>query len=178
MAKAMTLEFEIKRQDYIDFNFHFIRTNPQMKRTLLLGHVVPPVIFLALPFLMQSAMRDSNFLFGFILLGLMAASWLGFWPVWFKKSFFRRLNRLLNEGKLAGIVGHHEVTLNDDAITDRTPVSETRYQTIERVETTARFLYVWVSPVAAFLIPRTVFENADRESQFVDRAGKMRGSGE
>jgi hypothetical protein len=64
------------------------------------------------------------------------------------------------EGKNKGLVGHHEITISDDTITEESDSGSctTKWGSVERIIRTEKYIFIYISSFSAFLIPRRFLE--------------------
>lgn len=161
----MTINYELTKQDYIDFNMHHIATSPTMKRALFIQRFILPILFLVLPiFLIQ--ITDIPLWYWFSVLGTASVLWIVLYPKSVNRSVAKRISKMISEGSATGIVGTHCLSLTEQGIVDKTEYSETRYHVIERIEESEKHIFIYVSAVMAYIIPKRVFPTSDEADEF------------
>lgn len=163
----MKLEYEITKQDYIDFNIYHMIHSMAMKRSLFIQRFVSPIIFLVLPILLIKITNMplwywySVFIISFVL-------WIVFYPKFLKKSVERKISKMLEEGKTTGILGNHSFSFTEEGVVDKTEFSETKYSLIEKVVESETHIFIYVSAVMAYIIPIRIFGNVDEKIIFLN----------
>lgn len=68
---------------------------------------------------------------------------------------------MYKEGKNKGLIGHREITIHDDAIVEESDsgTHATKWQSVEKIIKTEKYIFVYASSVSAYLIPRRIFVN-------------------
>ncbi len=161
----MNIKYELSQEDYIGFNLNFIETSPVMKRSLIVQRFLFPIIYLVLPNFLSSIM-EIPFTLLMVVFSIVAIVWMIFYGKWYKNRIAKKIRKLLSAGRVPGIVGEHEIFVDDQQISDRTLESFTNYNVVEKVNETKTFLYVYVSEVMAYIIPKSAFENEAQLDQF------------
>lgn len=89
--------------------------------------------------------------------GTIALLWALFYVKWFKFRIARRADKRIDSGKAPGVVGPHELFIEQGVISDKTSADITRYESIEKVVESRTHLFVYVSDVMAYIVPKKVF---------------------
>lgn len=168
----MKINYELTQEDYIGFNFNFIETSPVMKRSLFVQRFLFPIIYLILPKFLSPIM-DIPYWFLMAFFAAVALLWMGFYVKWYKSRIAKNIKKMLNKGRVPGIVGKHELVIDEMQISDKTMESFTNYNTVEKLNETKTFFYVYVNEVMAYMVPKTAFENETELQQFKDLVDQL-----
>jgi len=163
----MKLQYELTSQDFIDFNINFIETSPVMKRSLLIQRIMFPILLLASPATLSNVF-DVPFGVLMTVFGVLAILWLAFYLKWFKYRIARKSEKLIKSGKVLGVVGPHELFVEQGVISDKTSADITRYETIEKVVESRTHIFIYVSQVMAYIVPKRLFVNPSDLDVFRD----------
>ena len=161
----MKLQYELTNQDFLDFNINFIETSPVMKRSLLIQRIMFPILLLASPATLSN-LFDVPFVVLMTLFGVLAILWALFYLKWFKYRIARKSEKLIASGKVPGIVGPHELFIEQGVISDKTSANITRYETIEKVVESRTHIFIYVSQVMAYIVPKKVFTTPSEMETF------------
>ncbi len=173
----MKLQYELTKQDFIDFNINFIETSPAMKRSLLIQRFLFPVLLLASPATLSN-LFNVPFQVLMTLFGALALAWVLFYIKWFKYRIARRSEALIASGKAPGVVGPHELFIAQGVLSDKTSADITRYEHIEKVVESRAHLFVYVSQVMAYIVPKKVFATAEDMEAFKSVLSSFNDKGE
>ena len=154
----MKINYELSQDDYIGFNINFIETSPVMKRSLFIQRFLFPIIYLIVPNFLSPIM-EIPYAFLMAIFSGVALMWMIFYAKWYKSRIASKIKKLLNAGRVPGIVGAHELVADASQISDKTLESFTNYNMVEKVNETKTFLYVYVSEVMAYIVPKSAFKN-------------------
>jgi len=102
----------------------------------------------------------SAFILTFIL-------WAIFYPKHVKKLVVKRISKLLNEGSTNGILGKHTFTINKDGMVYATEYNESKCSLIEQIVETDQHIFIYISSLVAYIIPKRIFKNAEEKSDFL-----------
>lgn len=92
----------------------------------------------------------------------------------FPASMDRQIRRLYKEGANKGVIGRHELEIDDDGLVERTEVNETRqsWRGVERIAETDEHAFIYISSMAAHVIPKHSMTVGDPDA-FIDRAKEL-----
>lgn len=167
----MKLEYEITKQDYIDFNIYHMNHSITMKRSLFIQRFFIPIIFLILPIFLVK-ITDTPLLYWFGVFIISFVLWIIYYPKFFKKSVERNISKMLEEGKTTGILGNHIFLYTEEGVVDKTEFSETSYNLIEKVVESEAHIFIYVSAVMAYIIPIRIFGSVDEKENFLNILNK------
>ena len=168
----MNLEYEMTRQDYIDFNIYHMTHSTTMKRSLLIQRFIFPIIFLICPLLLTKITTIPLWYWTSIFI-ITSILWIAFYPKILKRLIEKKVSQMLEEGKTTGIVGIHNLSVSEDGIIDKTEFSETKYDLIEKIVESETHIFIYVSAVMAYIIPIRVFAIADEKDNFLSIISKL-----
>jgi len=83
------------------------------------------------------------------------------YPKYFRHYQRKIVQRLYSEGQNKGILGEHELTIEEDGIIEKTQynVTKQRWESIEKIVTGINHTHIFISPLLAYTIPaNTVLE--------------------
>lgn len=162
----MDLEYELTKQDYIDFNIYHMTSSVTMKRSLFIQRFIIPIIFLVLPIFLIK-ITDIPLWYWYSVFIILSVLWVVFYKKFLIKSVERRISKILDEGKTTGILGVHHFSFTEEGIVDKTEFSETKYNVIEKVVESEKHIFIYVSAVMAYIIPIRIFNSVDVKSKFL-----------
>jgi len=167
----MKLEYEITKQDYIDFNIYHMNHSIAMKHSLFIQRFLIPIMFLILPmFLVKVTDIPLSYWFGVFIISSIL--WIIYYPKFFEKCIERNISKMLDEGKTTGVVGNHTFSYTEEGVVDKTEFSETRYNLIEKVVESKEHIFIYVSAVMAYIIPIRIFDSVDEKVNFLSILNK------
>ncbi|MCB2353945.1 YcxB family protein [Clostridium estertheticum] len=167
----MNLEYQITKQDYIDFNIYHMTHSVTMKRSLFIQRFIFPIIFLISPIFLIK-ITDIPLWYWFSVCIISSVLWIVFYPKFLKRSVEKRISKLLEEGKTTGILGEHNFSFTEEGVVDKTEFSETKYNLIEKVVESEAHIFIYVSAVMAYIIPIRIFGSVDEKSEFLNILNK------
>jgi len=164
----MNFEYELNKQDLIDFNLFHITYSKLTRRSYFIQRYILSLSFLVLPFLLRqfTNMSLGYWLVVFILLYLY---WVVFYPKRLKKIVSRKISKMLAEGKNKSVVGTHNLVISENGIVDRSEHSEakTQFSAIENIVEDKEHIFIYVNANSAHIIPIRIFENEDQKKELL-----------
>ncbi len=170
----MEAEINITREDVIAFNVHHTKHSPSRRRLRrLAGTVISLVWVLLLAWFILSSDQPSQ-------------TALDVWPLWVSLLFFWLLlyfqvsgkdvstavDKMLDEGRNAGLLGSRLVTLTLDAVAESGEFSQsqTQWQAVDRIVVTDEHAFFYLSSMTAIIIPKRDFSAEGAFQAFVLKA--------
>lgn len=163
----MTIEYDLTKQDYIDFNISHMKNSKAMKKSMLLQRFLIPVVYLILPVFLKNVTRMPLWYWYSVFI-IFSLIWIICYPKMIEKSLIKKASKLIDEGKATGIVGHHCLTYTNEGIVDKTEFSETKYNSYERVVEADNLILIYVSSVMAYIIPLRAFKSQEEKLNFLN----------
>ena len=174
----MEVEYELTRDDLFAFQWRAAYTSPaaRRRRRKVYGYwFLALFLFAIVPAIGPGGFALSRVSFSFLLVTFPVISALQ-WSL--ERRLLRKaiLQLLDQEKPERGQLGRHSLALSETGVREWTAVGESRtaWAGVDRVEEDPRYIYLYTSPVAAHLIPRRAFRDADQAQAFYQRllAGK------
>ncbi len=168
----MNLQFEITKQDYSDFNIYYANNSKAIKRTVFINRFILPIIFLILPVFI-SKVSDISLFYWYCVFILTFILWIILYPKQFNKSYKKRLSKLFDENNNKSIFTHHNLSITEEGIIDTTKFGETKTNTIDNVVEMDNYIYVFISGISAYIIPKRIFTNFDEKKDLLNILNKI-----
>jgi YcxB-like protein len=157
----MKVETEITLEDLVAFNRYHIENSRFVKRrwdfVKYLGYGVALFsVGSALLHILQGKILSAviSIIIAFLLVTIVGSKLRQYITDIYAKGMYK-------EGKNKGLIGHREITICDDAIVEESNsgTHATKWQSVEKVIKTEKYIFVYASSVSAYLIPRRIFVN-------------------
>lgn len=164
------VEYNLTKEDYIAFNMHHMDHSPTVKRSLFIQRYVVALVFLAFPFIFSSISR-APLLLSFIVYGAIFIAWILYYPRYFMATTKKRILRMIDEGSNANLFGPRSMTLNESGVEEISEHGESKssWRSIEKIDETADYIYIYISSINAYLVPIRAFEGRTQKDEFVER---------
>jgi hypothetical protein len=171
----LSIEYDVAIPDLVAFNEFHCRRTPAMRRRFRMMQFAAPALWLALAAASRVVGKDSFYRL-WLPTGLLLCAVV--WPLWFSWNYRRSLRKCVAKfiGGGQGMVGRHRLALEEDALVERTEGSETRtrWSALGEVCEDAQYVYVYISALAAHVIPRAAFGSDALRTQFVAELERLR----
>lgn len=125
------------------------------------------VLFAIVPAIGAGGFAISRINFGFILVGIPIV-FLFQWCLerWGIRHVIRSLIRDERPGR--GRLGRHRVVLGEDGVIESTVVNQSRtaWPGVDRVEQSPDYIFIYIAPVTAYVIPKRAFRDPQEAEAF------------
>lgn len=164
----MKIDFILTKEDYIAYNIHHIEHSPSMRKSLNIQRYGLAMIFLVFPFIIAS-LTSIPLPVWLVVYGTVFIVWIKFYPKYFISSTKKRIVRLIEEGNSANLLGERSILLTEDGVEEISPQGESRttWGSIEKIDETEDYIYIYTSPINAYLVPTRAFEGTAQKSEFL-----------
>ena len=166
----MEVEYELTRDDLYAFQWRAVFESPRgrhARRLVYLGWLLAIVLYAFVPAIGPHGITLSRVSVTFIVTSLVIVYLLQ-WSLdrWLVRRAIRQL--LETERPDRGQLGRHRLLLDEDGLTERTAVGEsrTRWAGVDRVEQSRDYIYIYTSSAGAHVIPRRAFASPEQADAF------------
>ncbi|NMA82660.1 MAG: YcxB family protein [Epulopiscium sp.] len=169
----MHIQYEISKEDYIQFNMFHVKHSPTVQRTLFIQRYIISLVFLVVPFVMhwtaQAPLKIAIPIF-FITYVL----WVIMYPKHFMKNIKKNTAKMIDEGKDESLLGSQELWVTEDGIVKKTDVGEvkTSWKAVQKVTWDESILYIYVGVMSAYIIPFRAFKTEEEKEKFIQEVNK------
>ncbi|WP_300366846.1 YcxB family protein [Brachyspira sp.] len=160
-------KYKITEDDFIDFQLHYLKMNSNMtssiKKTIIILIALYIIVFVS----MAIYFRDNAFLI--IIIALLVSAFSILQVVTYKKRLDRKIVKKIKEyvrsGKLDKIFGDKELVIYDDKVIfkENGGTSEFNKDSIEKIDSTGKCIFFYISEMSAIIIPKDFLGNDDIE---------------
>jgi hypothetical protein len=157
------IEIDITLDDLIAFNRFAAKQSPRVKQGYRLAFIAVPValiivaliLFKSLPTIVPVAIV-------FIL------AWIFAYPRFYWQLFDNNVKYLISQGKNKGIVGKHMIEISEKGLCETTEVNQSIvvWSGLERIEQNEQYVFAFVNPMMAHIIPIRAFADAKQAIEF------------
>lgn len=165
----MQLTYELEKADLLAFQRYFFKTSPALKkmRRVLFWFLLAFVSFLSYD---PESLFVSAAFFVFNLAVGMCIVWVSTWAS--NEYLFRRG---VPQGQDNGLTGRHQLIIDEHKVVEITSVNEAHHQWkgMDRVEEDEQYVYIFITPQAAHVIPKRAFADEQQAAQFFATAREL-----
>ncbi|MDF2988016.1 MAG: hypothetical protein K0R50_3526 [Eubacterium sp.] len=165
----MEIEFDLNKQDYIDFNIFHAMNSDTVKKSLVIQRYLAPIIFLIVPFLI-AGLADLPLIYWMCVFIVIGAVWIIFYPKYFKAMILKRVAKILDEGKNEDLWGKHRVIVNEEGLLEQSKNGENKinWNGVERIVSLNQHFFIYISSVSACIIPKRAFKTNEDTVMFYE----------
>ena len=170
----MKIDYQLTKQDFIDFNMNYMSNSKTVKKLFIAQRYIVPIIFLLIPFIMIRSMSiPLGYWVNLFLLGYML--WVIFYPKYFKWTSSKGILKMLDESENADMLGNRSLTLTEKGIIELSTLSESKadWSAIEKITQTEKYIFIFFSSVAAYILPVRVFKDENEKKKFIMKLNYM-----
>lgn len=175
----MTAEYELSKDDWSAFNYYHHFHSPTARRQYLRAWFSPAIAMLLLCLgvsllaSLSSPTPGSTFL-ALLPLFSVIPCYLFLFPWSYRRKLKKILAGMISEGRNRTLFGRQRVTIAPEGITkagdfDRTTIA---WSGVERVVKDKDHAFVYISALAAIIVPRRAFSDAVEFDEFVMKAAR------
>ena len=171
----MKIEVENTLEDFVLFNHFHFANSPSFRQSALVLRYGVSVILLLLPLILLG----TEYFAPAGIAGLLVASGYFFlWPGTMRKSVEGRVRKMYLEDNNKGSLGRHLMEFSADGIFVANEYQElkVRWNSINKIVSDDRNIYVYNSAVTAFVIPKRFFKSDEEVARFMNHITAMRDS--
>lgn len=163
----MEINYELVEQDFLEFNIHHARNSATIKRSILLQRCLGPVMFLIMPFY-ATKQTGIPLWYWMIIFYTISIIWFVFYPRYINWQISRGTSKMLREGRNQNIFGNRSIILMPEGIREIGLHMEEKvsWSSIERIEETEDYIYIYISSVSAYIIPIKAFKDIEIKEAF------------
>jgi tetratricopeptide (TPR) repeat protein len=171
-VSSMEVEYEITSEDLFAFQWRASRS-PLMRRARRKVYMYVLLIVLLFSPLSYGGFTISrvNFSFAFIAIVFPIVALMTWYLV--RRQNRRAILELLKEERLEkGLLGRHTLKLDEAGLLESTAVGESRtlWAAVDRVEQNGEYIFIYTQPIAAHIVPKRAFDNAQAAESFYQLA--------
>lgn len=107
---------------------------------------------------------------------VMCLLWLIGYPSYYRWTIKRNARRIYSQSESKSVLGAHTIAIGPEGVSERTAVGESRiaWSGIERIEDDDEYLFLYIGPLVAHVIPKRAFKTAEDANAFLHQAQSYR----
>jgi len=154
----MRIVFDFTIEDWMAFQSHFVEKAKNYKLTRMVTALMVPLVFTCL--IVYDVLLDNIKIVSYLIYMIFSIIWIIYTLKTYKRSYLKKVRKILLNGDNSGILGSHEVIFNDDGVTHIQPQSEEKvlWAGIKKVEENDDYFFLFVTAISALIIPKKKIE--------------------
>lgn len=162
----MEIEYNINRQDYLDFNLFHTKYSETIRKAIFKNRYIISLSYFIFP--LFALITDIPAWYWLILSILTYVIWILVYPKYYEYKLNKIVSKILSEDK-NNILGDKSISLEEEGIiaSDISSESKTNWSGIVSIEETENHIFIFKSSVSAYIIPIRAFINKDEKENFM-----------
>jgi hypothetical protein len=169
----MEIGYDVTEEDHVKFVHHYSATAPWAKRRYWFSFVVDALVFVAVGTALAIQLGTLRPL---VVFGVLTILWVVMFPKYWNWDIRRRVKAARREANRSfeTEVCHLRVDQNGAHVKSDIGASSFNWRAIEKIEETGSYLYIYVGPMNALMIPRRAFDSAASFDSFAAETRRLR----
>ena len=164
----MKINFEITKEDYINFNLYHLENSKSQKKTFNILRYAIPIIFSIPIYFIGTGIFNQPSMYWIMVAIVFTIIWVFTYPKQYKKLVAKQTDKLLSEGDNSSIFGKKSLEIVDGTIVVKGEfTSDTvSLESIKDIKIYEEMILIYISGFAAHIIPRRYLDK-DTENEFI-----------
>lgn len=152
---APRLEYVLSNEDYVAFNLHVAQTHQHHRNELFRYRIIGALVLAAFVAIVAVTMLKVGPAFTLSVSVVAGALWWLLQPHALRRAIRRSLTRIANASAL-GATGPTRLWLDADGVHEQCAglTTSALWPVLGRIEESGEHAYIFISPVAAFVVPK------------------------
>jgi len=161
----MQLDNQVGVEDIAAFSLHHARNSKRERRRVRITQASGILSSLVLVIVWPNWSVVERVVFFIVSCLLMLIAY----PAYYKWAIKRNARSIYSGTESNGILGAHTIIVDAEAVTERSAVGESRiaWSGLERIEDDGDYIYLYIGPLQAYVIPKRAFRTADDQEAFM-----------
>lgn len=180
----MNITFSLIMDDLMAFNVYHLRHSPSARRaywkSLLRFPLIWTILCLVISRLGVTPERSwPEAMLALLPLFMGVPLYLVAYPLLHRRAIRRQLQGLLGEGDNSSVLGLRRIEMTPEGLCETGDSGQTRlaWDAIKRVEVSEDHVFVYISAVSAFVVPKRCFTDQAQLGAFLDELNRHRSAG-
>lgn len=166
----MEINFEVKKEDYIQFNLHHVENSPSLKKNFnLLRYAMPVLLSIAIYFIGTGLFNQPSIYWAIIAI-LFLPIWIITYPKQYKSLIRKETEKLINEDDNSAIFGEKNMVIDNETITiyNKSSSEKILKNAIKNVKIYDDIIVIYTSSITAHIVP-TRYLDKDLKDDFIKK---------
>ena len=152
----MKVNFEITKDDYINFNLHHLENSKSQRNTFNILRYAVPIMFSIPIYFIGTGIFNQPSIYWIIIAVVFSISWILTYPKKYKKLVAKETDKIISEGDNSSIFGSKSLEIIDGTIIVKGDfISETiSLESIKDIKVYEDMILIYISGFVAHIIPR------------------------
>lgn len=164
----MKINFEITKDDYINFNLHHLKNSKSQKSTFnFLRYVMPIALSILMYFIGRDTFNQPS-IYWIIIAIIFSVIWILTYPKQYKKLIAKQTDKIISEGDNSSIFGNKSLEIiNGTLVVKGDFISETvSLESIKDIKIYEDMILIYIGGFTAHIVPRRYLDE-EVEKKFI-----------
>jgi hypothetical protein len=168
----MQVDYQIGLDDIGAFSLHHARTSKLSRRRLRSTQILGIFSLVVLVMVWPGWDNVDRIVFFIV----MALFWLVGYPFYYRWAIKRNIRKIYSQTESRNVIGEHTIAIEPEYVIEKSPIGESRtaWSGIEKIQSDGQYIYVYVGPLYAFVIPKRAFKTGEDAEAFLQQAQAYR----
>ena len=174
MSNPLGVTYKLNPDDIQAAQWHCLSNSPSMRRTYRITAALALLLTLLVP-LVPALFGALNWLLAGALALLVVVVWVFEFPRSYRKGLERNTQKLLREGRNAFLHCTYRMEIEERALSVKSELGESRlgWDAVERVTETEAHIFIQLSSLTGYAVPKWAFESNGRAREFFEAASEF-----
>jgi len=166
----LNIEYQNTAEDLLHLNLYHFQQSPSFrKKRLLFQYSVPAILIVGILILVLIPSVNVSILI-VLPIGFVCVFWIVYMPRVLRRNVTKQVEKMYVEGQVSDTIYRHKLSLTPEAIVDKTEYGkiQTPWSDVQRLITTDRYVFIYISDALAHIIPRNTFSSEEKYQEFLD----------
>lgn len=152
----MTINYELKEEDFIQFNLHYIEDSPSQRKAYWSLRLLIPMLFSGLIYIIGTVIFGQPPIYWTITAIGVFGLWVLYFPEQYRKTIIKQTRKMLEKGRTGTVFGEKTLTISESAITvtGENVQKEVKLKEIKTIENYADMILIYHSKRSAIIVPK------------------------
>lgn len=169
----MQVNYELTKEDYIDFNMYHGLRSKTVKKSMFLQQYILPIVYLIVPFFLED-FKSPKFKYCMGVFIVIAISWIILYKKYLKKYMRKRIVKMIDEGDTSKNFGNKVMILSEEGIEDigKNDQSKLKWEGIYKIEESDKHIFIYKNSMSAYVVPIRALDNKERFLDALNSRGR------
>lgn len=164
----MKVKYQLKEQDYIDFNLYHMAHSKLMKTHSMRQRIIGPIVF-AIAAFVSPKVSGIPFWYWATVFSITSILWVFYYPKFAQKRMKKQILKMLFEGENKDFLAVKELTLENNGLHIKSQFSESSvlWQSFGKLAVNKSHIFIYNGAASAYIIPRRAFSSEEAYNFFL-----------
>lgn len=169
----MQINYDLTKEDYIDFNMHHGLRSKTVKKSIFLQQYIIPIVYLIVPFFLED-FKSPKFKYCMGVFIVIAIMWIVFYKKYLNSYMKKRIIKMMDEGDTLKNCGNKVMIISEEGIEDigEHDQSKLKWDGVYKIEESDKHIFIYTNSMSAYVIPIRALDNKERFLDVLNSRGE------